>query len=123
MTANGTFISPLKGNGWINITRSENSATEQSFKYERKYSIRHVSGAVYPVLELAPFEDFSGSYDFACKDYETAIAFESLRGKEIIVKSRGDVVLFGAMVSLSSHYGDLSMDLLSIFRRSMWRSI
>lgn len=106
MTANGTFISPLNGSGWINITRSENSATEQSFKYERKYSIRHVSGAVYPVLELAPFEDFSGSYDFACKDYETAKAFESLRGKEIIVKSRGDVVLFGAMVSLSSHYGD-----------------
>lgn len=90
----------------MNITRTENSATEQSFKYERRYSLRHVSGAVYPVLELAPYEDFAGSYEFACNDYATAKEFESFRGKEVIVKSRGGVVLFGAMVSLSSHYGD-----------------
>lgn len=102
----GTFIALQSGGRWMNITRTENSATEQSFKYERRYSLRHVSGAVYPVLELAPYEDFSGSYEFACNDYATAKEFESFRGKEVIIKSRGGVVLFGAMVSLSSHYGD-----------------
>lgn len=102
----GTFIALRSGGRWMNITRTENSATEQSYKYERRYSLRHVSGAVYPVLELAPYEDFAGSYEFACSDYATAKEFESFRGKEVIVKSRGGVVLFGAMVSLSSHYGD-----------------
>lgn len=104
--ARGTFISLLNDNNWLEITRSENSASEQSYNYNRQYSLNHYSGAVYPVLELSPFENFYGSYNFACKDYATAKAFETFRGKEVIIKSRGDVVMVGAMVSLSSHYGD-----------------
>lgn len=104
--ARGTFISLLNDNNWLEITRSENSASEQSYNYNRQYSLNHYSGAVYPVLELSPFENVYGSYNFACKDYATAKAFETFRGKEVIIKSRGDVVMVGAMVSLSSHYGD-----------------
>jgi len=104
--ARGTFISLLNDNNWFEITRSENSASEQSYNYNRQYSLNHYSGAVYPVLELSPFENVYGSYNFACKDYATAKAFETFRGKEVIIKSRGDVVMVGAMVSLSSHYGD-----------------
>lgn len=102
----GTFISLFNDNNWLEITQSENSASEQSYNYNRQYSLNHYSGAVYPVLELSPFENLYGSYDFACKDYATAKAFETFRGKEVIIKSRGDVVMVGAMVSLSSHYGD-----------------
>lgn len=104
--AKGTFISLLNGNEWLEITHSENSASEQMYNYNRRYSLNHYSGAMYPVLELSPFEDFYGQYEFGCKDYATAKAFETFRGKEVIIKSRGDVVMVGAMVSLSSHYGD-----------------
>lgn len=102
----GARIALLSGGGWMDIRLTEKSATEQSFSYQRKFSARHISGAVYPVLELSPFEDFTGSYDCAFNNVEDALAFEQFRGQTVIVKSRGGKAVAGAITALSSHYGD-----------------
>lgn len=102
----GARIALLSGGNWFDITLTEKSATEQSFSYQRKFSSRHISGAVYPVLEMSSFEDFTGAYDCAFNDTKKALEFEQFRGQVVIIKSRGGKAVVGAMTSLSSHYGD-----------------
>lgn len=102
MTAYGVQISRLDESGWLDISLSENSVAMQSFKAERKSASYHVAGAIYPIIELSSFEDLAGSYDCAFRNMEDAKAFEAMLGHEVIIKSRGDHVLFGVITSLSS---------------------
>lgn len=102
MTAHGVQISRLDESGWLDISLSENSVAMQSFKAERKSASYHVAGAIYPIIELSSFEDLAGSYDCAFRNMEDAKAFEAMLGHEVIIKSRGDHVLFGVITSLSS---------------------
>lgn len=95
-----TVVAAFSGGDWIKLRLSENSASEQRFTFSRTQSLRHMRGAVYPVLELGPYEDGSGSYDTAFEDVPSAAAFETLRGKLVIIKSRGGNVVIGALTNL-----------------------
>lgn len=100
------MIALLSGGEWMTLKLSEKSASDQVFNFSKQYSVMHISGAVYPMLELGEHEDLVGSYDCAFNDIEQAKAFESFRGKPIIMKSRGGNVLFGAITQMKSHFGD-----------------
>lgn len=95
-----TRIAPAAGGDWLPLRLSENSMDEQRFTYTRGFSLRHVSGAEYPVLELSPFLDASGRYNTAFSTVEQAQAFEALKGRVVIVKSRGGNVIIGALTDL-----------------------
>ena len=97
-------IALFSGGEWIDLKYSERSDNEQAFSYNRTASLRHVLGAVYPVLEVSAFEDESGRYSCAFADIQSAKRFESLRGQQVIVKSRGGNVLIGALLSLERRY-------------------
>lgn len=99
-----TRIALFSGGEWIDLKYSERSDNEQAFSYNRTASLRHVLGAVYPVLEVSAFEDESGRYSCAFADIQSAKRFESLRGQQVIVKSRGGNVLIGALLSLERRY-------------------
>lgn len=100
------MIGLLYGDDWMSLKLSEKSAGEQTFSFSKQYSTMHVSGAVYPVLELGEYEDLVGGYDCAFNDLDQAKQFESFRGKPVILKSRGGNILFGAITQMQSHYGD-----------------
>lgn len=102
----GTQIALLSGDSWLSIKFSERSATEQTFSYSRRYSVLHVTGSVYPVLELGAYEDVIGGYDCAFNNIDEAKAFEAMRGQPVIIKSRGKNIIFGAITQMQSHYGD-----------------
>ena len=99
-----TRIALFSGGEWIDLKYSERSDNEQAFSYNRTASLRHVLGAVYPVLEVSAFEDESGRYSCAFADIQSAKRFESLRGQQVIVKSRGGNVMIGALLSLERRY-------------------
>jgi hypothetical protein len=97
-------IALFSGGDWIELKLSESSDNEQTFSYGRVYSLRHVLGAVYPVLEVSSFEDESGSYNCSFADVQSAKRFESLRGQPVILKSRGGNVLIGALLNMERRY-------------------
>lgn len=94
------------GSPWLILKLSENSDSVQSFSWLRMSSLRHVRGLAYPVLELGESEDLTGTYDCAFKTVQEARQFESLKGKVVIIKSRGGEVLIGALTKMSKRMKD-----------------
>lgn len=94
-----TAIAPLSGGDWLELRKSDNANAEQSFEASRQISLRHFEGAAYPVAEISPFLDQSGSYDaaFLYSEAEAAARFEALLGSTVIVKSRGGECLVGIL--------------------------
>lgn len=89
------------GSQWLELKLSESSDNSQAFSWTRDISLRKMRGAKYPVLELSEFENLSGSYSCAFETAEDARKLEQLKGKVVIIKSRGNQVLIGALTSLS----------------------
>ena len=88
------------GSSWLTLNLSENSNSVQNFNWSRASNLRHVRGSAFPVLEMGESEDLTGSYECAFKDVQTARKLEALKGKVVIVKSRGGQVLIGALTKL-----------------------
>ena len=101
-----TRIALFEGGDWVELKLSASSEGLQGFQYSRSASARHVLGTKYPVLELGEFEDLSGSYECAFKDVESAGKLEAMRGKVVILKSRGGRVLIGLLSPLETRYTD-----------------
>ena len=115
-----TRIAPFAGGNWIELKLSEKSDSVQNFRYARTNALRHVLGAKLPILELAEFEDMSGSYDCAFKDVESAAAFEALRGQVVILKSRGGNVVIGALTELAKSYTDFYISYSFTVQQIAW---
>lgn len=96
----GVMIAPFSGGNWMDIGLSDSSNGEQSFQWSRQSALIHVTGAALPVLEFGTFEDNAGSYSCAFRDRAAAKAFENLKGKTVIIKSRHANILVGALTAL-----------------------
>lgn len=101
MSTESPLIARISGGGWLRLKYSERSMAQQSFTWTRTHSLRHISGAAYPLLELSPYEDLSGAYDVAFLSDEDAEQFRQLRGQIVVLKSKGEKVLVGAITSIS----------------------
>ena len=89
------------GSSWLTLNLSESSNSTQNFSWSRASNLRHVRGSAFPVLEMGESEDLTGSYECAFKDVQTARKLEALKGKVVIVKSRGGQILIGALTKLT----------------------
>lgn len=89
------------GSSWLTLNLSENSNRTQNFSWSRASNLSHVRGSAFPVLEMGESEDLTGSYECAFKDVQTARKLEALKGKVVIVKSRGGQILIGALTKLT----------------------
>lgn len=92
-------IAKFPAGEWVELTLSENSTRTQTTAYSRSVSLRHIVGAVYPVLEVSAFCDESTSFDTAFADDDAAKAFEALRGEIVILKTC-DGVTVGCLAQL-----------------------
>lgn len=95
MSTGSPLIAAAEGGAWLSLRLSANSRREQDFNWERSSALTHISGTTFPALDFAPYEDLSGSYDCAFRSQTEAAAFEALRGKVVILKSRDGHVLVG----------------------------
>lgn len=105
MSTKTTLIAKLTAgappSAWIQLRYSENSAGSQIFDWTRSVFMQHVGGAVWPMLERAPFRDLTGSYDCAFRTEEECEVFEALRGEPVILKSRRGNVVLGVLSQMN----------------------
>jgi len=100
LTAESPVIGLLSGGEWLTLRLTETSLAPQTYRYSRVHTLRHFSGAAYPVLELTPYEDLAGTLQVAFADDAQAAAFEALRGQVVIYKHR-DTVLTGGLTDFT----------------------
>ena len=102
----GVAIAAFSGGDWVYLPLSDKSDREQAYTSSRGYSLRHITGAKLPFLEISPFEDREGSYDCAFRCEEQAAPLLALLGRPVIVKARGKNVLVGPFASVNKVQGD-----------------
>lgn len=100
MKTEGVVIAPLSGGEWLNLKLSENEESIQTFQYGRTAKLQQILGAKYPVLELSEFETLKGTYDCAFETIADAAPLEAMKGQAVIIKSKGNQILIGAILSL-----------------------
>ena len=100
LTAESPVIGLLSGGAWLALRLTETSLAPQMYRYSKAHTLRHFSGAAYPVLELTPYEDLAATLQVAFADDAEAAAFEALRGQVVIFK-HCDTVLTGGLVDLT----------------------
>lgn len=94
------IIATLPEPEWLELRLTDQSLSAETFTYSRTYSLRHVTGTKYPVLELAPYEDLIANYMVAFRNASDARAIEAMKGSPVILKSRGYNVMIGALVNV-----------------------
>ena len=115
-----TVIAAFGSDDWIELRLTENRQTVQNYTYERQHSLRHVSGAAWPVLELSPYEDISAGFDTAFLTGADAKRFEALRGKVVTIKTRDDTLVVGALTSIRKTVGDFYITYAFTLQRIHW---
>lgn len=108
------------GSSWLLLNLSENSDSVQSFSWSKASSLRHVRGAVFPVVEIGEDEDLTASYDCAFRTVQEARQLEELKGRIVIIKSRGGQVLIGALTNLSKQMKDFYITYSFSVQRIHW---
>lgn len=93
------LIAKFPDGAWVQLVLSENATRSQTTAYSRTVSLRHIVGAVYPVLEVSAFCDESTAFDAAFVDDAAAKAFEQLRGEIVILKTC-DGLIVGCLAQL-----------------------
>lgn len=106
LSTDDSQIAAITGGAWLSLRLSEFSNGEQSFSSSRAFTLRHVAGARYPILELAPFYDRQGSYNASFTDPAAVAALEALLGRVVILKSRRGNVVIGLLAQLDKRETD-----------------
>lgn len=120
LTADMPYIAEAAGGEWLPLKLSENSSRTQQFTFNRSHSLRHVTGAAYPICEIAQFQDLSGSYDVAYKDAAGAAALEALFGKIVVLKSPGGNMVIGPLTAISKTCGEFFVSYSFTINQIAW---
>lgn len=104
---------------WIALELSDSEHREEATTFSRTVSLRHVVGAVFPVLETSPFCDETVSYDAAFTDQRSAAAFEQLRGQAVILKTKTGVTI-GCMSQVQRIVNDFYLSYRFTIQRIHW---
>ena len=102
MEARETLIAPYDGSAdWLSLRLSENRDNQESFSWKKTHATQRVKGAVYPRAEGSDFESLSANYNCSFVNETDLRRFEALKGKIVILKSRGNNVVVGMMAQIS----------------------
>ena len=118
-----TRIAPLDGGDWIDLLLSENSNSVQSFNWSRGITLRHYAGSAYPVAEMSPYIDRVATYDCAFRTVKEAAAFEALRGRAVILKSRGGEVMVGVLSQIDKIAGEFYLSYSFSVQQIHWEDL
>ena len=113
-------IAAFAGGEWMALRLTNRSDSDQTFQWSRTAAQLHVRGAAFPVLEMSPFEDESGSYTCAFADPKEAKAFEQFKGKTVILKSRRENVVVGAVTQITKKEADFYTVFSFSLQRIQW---
>lgn len=121
--SDSVMIADIEGGSWIDISRSPDSNSSQDFSWTLTNSIRHFAGAKLPVIEMSEFEDETAAYRTSISNTDDAKAFENLKGKICIVKSRRREVVIAALVRLKKSVENFFITYDFSMQRIHWEEI
>lgn len=101
-----TVIGALDSEDYIPLTLTDTSDSAQTFSWRKTSVARHFEGAEYPVVETSDFSDRYANYTVAFTGRECAEAFEALRGKTVIIKSRAREMMVGVLTEFEKRVGN-----------------
>ncbi len=113
-------VAAFDGSGWLEMALSDESDTTEEFAWNQVVSERYVTGSDLPVVETSPYRSGSGSYRISFANVETGAAFEALRGRKIIVKSRGGNVAIGVLSGYTKTMGNFYINYVFSVRSCSW---
>lgn len=113
-------VAAFDGGSWLEMALSDESDTTEEFSWNQVVSERYVTGSDLPVVETSPYRSSSGSYRISFKDVETGAAFEALRGRKVIVKSRGGNVAIGVLSGYTKIMGNFYINYIFSVRSCSW---
>ena len=99
-SAEDTVIAEAGGGDWIPIHLREDAERRQSFSWQKEYAVRNILGSPYPLIEVGPDITLTGRYTCAFPDNRSAMAFEEMLGKPVIIKSRHSMIS-GVIVNIT----------------------
>ena len=114
-------IAPFSGGEWMKLRLSETTRRTEGFSRQRQISLRHFTGAEYPVAEVSPYTDASGSYDCAFENVEDANAFEALFGQVVILKTKANNVVIGVLSGYEKQVNRHYIAYTFTIQRIYWR--
>lgn len=114
-------IAPIIGGEWMKLRLSETTRRTEGFSRQRQISLRHFTGAEYPVAEVSPYTDASGSYDCAFENVEDANAFEALFGQVVILKTKANNVVIGVLSGYDKQVNRQYIAYTFTIQRIYWR--
>lgn len=114
-------IAPFSGGEWMKLRLSETTRRTEGFSRQRQISLRHFTGAEYPVAEVSPYTDASGSYDCAFETVEDANAFEALFGQVVILKTKANNVVIGVLSGYEKQVNRHYIAYTFTIQRIYWR--
>lgn len=94
-------IAEASGGPWLTLRLSENSERTHSFRWSRTSAAQHITAYSFPILEISPYEDLTGTFECAFKDRIGAKEFERFFGKVVILKSREGSVIIGGLTEVN----------------------
>lgn len=113
-------IALLSGGPWLSLRLSERSDSQQTFRYSKIHSLRHITAAEYPYLELSNYADETGEYDASFVSAEEAKPLLDMRGQVVILKSRGNKVIIGPLAEVRTVYRDFYVSCTFSIQRITW---
>lgn len=114
-------IALFSGGEWQKLRLSENTRRTEGFSRQRQISLRHFTGAEYPVAEVSPYSDASGSYDCAFDNVDDANAFEALYGQVVILKTKAENVVIGVLSGFEKRVNRHYIAYTFTIQRIYWR--
>lgn len=114
-------IALFSGGEWMKLRLSETTRRTEGFSRQRQLSLRHFTGAEYPVAEVSPYTDASGSYDCAFENVEDANAFEALFGQVVILKTKANNVVIGVLSGYEKQVNRHYIAYTFTIQRIYWR--
>ncbi len=94
-----TYICSTDDKRWIPLPYTDQQLATATVSHSVIGTVRHFLGAAYPVAEVSAFREAEMSLDFASIDAATAKMVESLIGRQVCLKSRGEMVI-GVLLDL-----------------------
>ena len=113
-------VAAFDGGGWLEMALSDESDTTEEFAWNQVVSERYVTGSDLPVVETSPYRSGSGSYRISFANVETGAAFEALRGRKVIVKSRGGNVAIGVLSGYTKTMTNFYINYIFSVRSCSW---
>ena len=100
VSTDSTYIRSTDNGEWLALPYSDQQLDSATANLSATGSMRHFLGAEYPIAEVSSYREYDISLEFAVIDDDTRRKVQSLIGRQVCLKSRGEMCI-GVLLDLT----------------------